>query len=107
LTAELTTPSGYLATAERAITIGPHVVVQIEDPTANADLAGDVDIRAAVTSDAPVAEVIFRVAAPKWAGVTSGDYRVTYHTGDFPAGEQTVQVEARNTAGMTGQAKYA
>jgi hypothetical protein len=81
------------------------VVVQIKNPTANADLAGDVDIRATVTSDAPVAEVIFRVAGREVGRVTNGDYRATYHTGDFPAGEQTVQVEARNTAGMTGRAE--
>lgn len=105
LTAELATASGYLATAERAVTIGPHVVVQIEAPAANANLTGDVEIRAAVTSDAPVAEVVFRVAGREVGKVTSGDYRVTYHTGDFPAGEHAVQVEARNTMGMTGQAE--
>ena len=105
LEASLTTEAGYVATAERTIRVGPHVVVRIEQPIAGADLAGNVNILADVTSDAPVAEVIFKVAGREVGKATSGAYRASYHTGDFPPGEYTVQVEARNTEGMTGLAE--
>jgi Ca-activated chloride channel homolog len=105
LEASLTTEAGYVATAQRTIRVGPHVVVRIEQPIAGADLAGNVNILADVTSDAPVAEVIFKVAGREVGKATSGAYRASYHTGDFPPGEYTVQVEARNTEGMTGLAE--
>lgn len=105
LEASLVTEAGYVATAQRTVTIGPHVVVRIQEPTANADLAGNVNILAQVTSDAPVAEVVFRVNDHEVGKATSGAYRASYHTGDFPPGEYTVRVEARNTEGMTGLAE--
>lgn len=105
LEAALTTAAGYVASAKRAITVGPHVAVQVREPAANADLSGAVNIQAQVNSDAPITEVLFKVGDREVGKAASSPYQAAYHTGDFPPGDYTVRVEARNTAGMTGVAE--
>lgn len=104
LEAEVTTSDGYVAKAQRAIAIAPHVAVTLLEPPLGQALKGPVTLTADVRSDAPVSEVLFYVDEQEVGRASAPPYQAQFHTGDYPPGEYELRAVAMNEAGMTAGA---